>query len=216
MENSQLRQMARQRLKGNWGQPILVVILYTIITTLASKTGLIEKQVLFLDIPLTYTKSTPTTYLVMLLALPIAYGLAIYFLDFARERQVSVGTLFSGYKDAPRMIINQILIGLYTFLWTLLFVIPGIVKSISYSMSLYILKDNPDISANKAITLSKEMMKGHKAEYFLLQLSFIGWFILSAFTFGIGLIWLIPYIHTTNAYFYEDIKRQNIYSQEVV
>jgi uncharacterized membrane protein len=89
-----------------------------------------------------------------------------------------------------------------------LFVIPGIIKKYSYALTPYILKDNPKLEYNSAITLSRKMMDGHKWELFYLQFSFIGWAILSCFTFGIGYLWLIPYIQTTQAAFYEEVKAE--------
>lgn len=105
--------------------------------------------------------------------------------------------------------MNVVLLrSLFTFLWTLLLVVPGIIKAISYSQTLFIAIDNPEISANDAIDKSKEMMNGYKWKYFLLALSFIGWIILGIFTLGIGFLWIIPYISIANAKFYEDLKNQ--------
>ena len=96
----------------------------------------------------------------------------------------------------------------YLFLWTLLFIIPGIIKSFSYAMTYFIINDHPEYSINQAITESRRMMDGHKMEYFILCLSFIGWFILSCITLGIGFLWLIPYFYTTSAAFYEEIAEE--------
>ena len=97
---------------------------------------------------------------------------------------------------------------LFTFLWTLLFIIPGIIKAFSYAMSPYILEENPELSANEAIDRSRAMMKGHKFDLFWLYLSFIGWGFLCIFTLGIGLLWLMPYMQTAEAAFYEDVKAE--------
>ena len=90
----------------------------------------------------------------------------------------------------------------------LLFIIPGIIKSFSYAMTYFIINDHPEYSINQAITESRRMMDGHKMEYFILCLSFIGWFILSCITLGIGFLWLIPYFYTTSAAFYEEIAEE--------
>ena len=82
----------------------------------------------------------------------------------------------------------------YTFLWTLLLVIPGIMKSYSYAMTLFILKDYPELQYNAAKEKSMAMMSGHKMKMFLLDLSFIGWAILCCFTLGIGFLFLAPYV----------------------
>ena len=94
----------------------------------------------------------------------------------------------------------------FFFLWSLLFIIPGIIKLFSYAMTPYILEEHPELSANDAIDRSRAMMKGHKFDLFWLLLSFIGWFILTLLTLGIGGLWLQPYMQTSVAGFYEDVK----------
>ena len=96
----------------------------------------------------------------------------------------------------------------YIFLWTLLLIIPGIIKAFSYAMTSYILKDNPEIKNNEAIEKSMQMMQGHKMDLFLLYLSFIGWAILSVLTLGIGFIFLTPYVNAAVSHFYEDLKEE--------
>ena len=101
---------------------------------------------------------------------------------------------------------GMFLMGLFLALWSLLLIIPGIVKAFSYAMTPYILEEHPELSANEAIDHSRAMMKGHKFDLFWLILSFIGWGILCLFTFGIGYLWLTPYMQTAVAAFYEDVK----------
>ena len=88
-----------------------------------------------------------------------------------------------------------------------MFIIPGIIKSFSYAMTYFIINDHPEYSLNQAITESRRMMDGHKMEYFILCLSFIGWFILSCITLGIGFLWLIPYFYTTSATFTKRLQK---------
>ncbi len=113
---------------------------------------------------------------------------------------------FSGFDDFFSAFKVTFLVGLYTFLWSLLFIIPGIIKSYAYSMSLYILADNKGKGARECIRESVEMTDGHKGELFVLDLSFIGWIFLGALTFGIAYIWIIPYYNATRANAYEAIK----------
>ncbi|MHA7966899.1 DUF975 family protein [Paenibacillus sp. CAU 1782] len=98
--------------------------------------------------------------------------------------------------------------GLLTFLWTLLFIIPGIIKSYAYSMVPFILADNPNIGYRRAVELSNEMTRGHKFRMFVLSLSFIGWILLGILAFGIGVLFVLPYINATNAQLYL-VLRQN-------
>ena len=90
-------------------------------------------------------------------------------------------------------------------------IIPGIIKGIAYSQAMYILAENPEIGGREAISKSQEMMRGHKMEYFILLLSFIGWSILASLTFGLLYIWLIPYMNATYANFYQSIKPVDVY-----
>ena len=103
----------------------------------------------------------------------------------------------------------------YTILWSLLLVIPGIIKSYSYAMTSFILKDEPEMKNNAAIEKSMAMMEGNKMKLFMLDLSFIGWAILCIFTLGIGLLFLQPYVAISRAAFYEDLKAQQGGSVEV-
>ena len=108
------------------------------------------------------------------------------------------------------LVIVRIVTTLYIFLWSLLFIVPGIIKSISYALTGYILADNPELSANEAITRSRDLMRGNKLRLFLLCLSFFGWIVLSVFTLGIGLLWLCPYVNATMAAFYRSVSGTDV------
>lgn len=113
---------------------------------------------------------------------------------------------FCGFDDFWSAFKVNFLVGLFTFLWSLLFVIPGIVKSFSYSMSMYILAENKGKGALECINESKAMTNGHKGELFVLALSFIGWMLLGSITFGIAYIWIMPYMSATFANAYQSLK----------
>ena len=118
-------------------------------------------------------------------------------------------TLFvDGFGSWGRNVWGMFVVGLYATLWSFLLIVPGIIKFYAYAMTPYILIDNPELPANQAIYLSKKMMKGHKFDLFYLHLSFIGWFFLSIFTLGIGLLWVVPYMMTAQAAFYQDVKKE--------
>ena len=122
------------------------------------------------------------------------------------NEKIKVSGLIEGYKRSGACIILTLLIQVFVMLWSLLLVIPGIIKSLSYSMAFYILADNPEMSAMEALNESKEIMKGHKWEYFVLNLSFILWILLGVITLGLGFIYVMPYMRTTTANFYNSIK----------
>jgi uncharacterized membrane protein len=191
---SELRATARERLKGNWGKSILTVVVYCILTALINGG--------------TYFKSIGWVVSILTLVISGAWsaGLLTYFIHLVRQEAHSVKLLFS---QLPRLIPFFILLliqGIFIFLWMLLLIIPGIIASLRYSQSFYIMIDNPEMKATDAINRSKEMMKGQKWKYFLLHLSFIGWYLLCIPTLGIGLLWLLPYIYATQASFYEDLR----------
>ena len=137
----------------------------------------------------------------------IEFGFCAYMLSVTRNDGSDFGKLVSGFNRFGDTCVTGILKGLYTALWSLLFVIPGIIKQYSYSMTMYIVHDNPGISANDAITKSREMMNGHKFDLFLLDLSFIGWWLLGVLTFGILIIFYVePYYQVTRANFSEQLR----------
>ena len=113
---------------------------------------------------------------------------------------------FAGFDDLWTAFKTTFFMALFTFLWSLLLVIPGIIKAISYSQAMLIVAENPGMGAREAINRSKAMMEGHKMEYFVLGLSFIGWYLLGAITLGIAYIWIIPYVSATQVNFYNELK----------
>ena len=117
--------------------------------------------------------------------------------------------LFFHYNNFGKLFIANLLTTIFVFLWSLLFVIPGIIAAYSYSMVFYILDENPEMSAMDAIRASKQMMKGHKWELFCLHISFIGWAFLSVFTLGIGYLFLSPYMIAADCAFYNEVKLLN-------
>ncbi|WP_303330797.1 DUF975 family protein, partial [Bacteroides acidifaciens] len=142
--------------------------------------------------------------------LPLAYGLAIVMFSVFknREKDIDFGILFEGFQDYSRIFVTKFLQQLYTALWALLLVVPGIIKYYSYAMTDYILKEEPEMKNNAAIEKSMAMMENNKMKLFMLDLSFIGWAILCCITLGIGFFFLIPYMQSARAAFYEDLKAQ--------
>lgn len=148
--------------------------------------------------------------LVTLLLLPVSWGYAIYFLLHVRMETTTYATLFDGFKDYVRILLTQLLVGLYTFLWSLLLIVPGIIKSYSYALTSFVLLDHPEMKYNAAIEESMRLMKGHKKDLFMIDLTMIGWAILSLLTFGIGFLFLGPYNAEAHAHFYEGLISDDI------
>ena len=138
----------------------------------------------------------------------VCFGVQKYYLERARGnvRHDALGVCLEGLTgDVAGNIVLGLLTMLYTFLWTLLFVIPGIVKSYAYSMAYYIKADNPTYTATQAIEESQKIMRGHKFELFILDLSFIGWYIVGILCFGIGTLWVSAYHEAARAEFYQTL-----------
>lgn len=133
-------------------------------------------------------------------------ALCMFFLKLTKGEEVSVVDVFAGFNKTGRALWLNILIGVFTFLWSLLLVIPGIIKAYAYSMSFYVLADNPELTASEALAKSQSIMRGHKMELFILELSFIGWYFVVGLTLGIAAIYVAPYMNATMANFYNSIK----------
>ena len=151
-----------------------------------------------------------------ILALPLTWGYQTLFLGAVRGGEATAKDLFEGYNKElfSRVLTTTLLYYVYVFLWSLLLLIPGCIKAYSYAMTPFILKDNPEMKNNAAIEESMRMMDGHKLELFLLDLSFIGWALLSLLTCGIGFLWLTPYMNMARVNFYEDLKKASVEVKE--
>ncbi len=144
----------------------------------------------------------------LILSGPVLVGQASYLLDLWRTdtKGDHFEILINGFKEnLANNIVAFILRTVFVFLWTLLLIIPGIIKSLAYSQTFYILADHPELSATEAIDKSQELMRGHKGRLFWLNLSFIGWYLLGALALGVGTIFVIPYHQTALANFYLEL-----------
>lgn len=135
----------------------------------------------------------------------IAIGYSGFNLNLVDHNNPGFETLFAFFSHWKTAAAARFLKSLYTLLWTLLFIIPGIVASYSYAMTEYILAENPNMTAGEAIAVSKEMMTGNRWRLFCLQISFIGWSFLCSLTLGIGNLWLTPYKNAATAAFYREV-----------
>ena len=135
----------------------------------------------------------------------ISVGYARFNLDLVDRGEPGFETLFGYFSYWKTTAIARLLQSVYVLLWSLLFVIPGVIATYSYAMTEFILAEHPELTASEAIARSKEMMSGNRWRLFCLHFSFIGWDILSSLTLGIGNLWLRPYKQAANAAFYREI-----------
>lgn len=188
MSSSDYRRQAWEILRNNWGYAIAACLIASVVTALVS--------------------TASAGILSIVITGPVSCGLAAFFATLFREKRAKLEAIITPTKRQPGdVIVAGVLYNVFVFLWALLFVIPGIVKSYAYSMTFYILNDNPGMTATDAIKESQRMMQGHKLELFLLHLSFIGWFLLCGLTFGILTLFVLPYLEAANFAFYENLKK---------
>lgn len=191
---------ALANLKGNWDKAAIATLIYFLIEMGVSTIG----QMLLGD-----TAGVLFNYVWTIICIPLSWGFAVLFLDFIRGNGIVNERMFDGYKDFVRVFVTYLLYGIAVGLGCILLIVPGIILALMFSQFTYILKDNKEIGSVDALKLSAQMMNGHKMDLFLLGLSFIGWIILALMTLGIGLLFLEPYMQTTFAHFYEDLKEEN-------
>ena len=144
----------------------------------------------------------------------IGVGYAKFNLNLVDKKNAAFETLFEYFSHWKTTTIARLLRALYVFLWSLLFIIPGIVAGFSYAMTDYILAEDPELTADEAISQSKSLMLGNKWRFFCLQFSFIGWDILATLAFGIGHLWLTPYKQAAYAAFYREVSGTEFFPEE--
>jgi len=217
---AELKTMAKQQIKGNIGilflcglvflavffaAGIAIGLINVIITLLLTFINNIIPE--FIQIMIISIVSFITGIPVILLAPAFVLSFAMIFIALTYGQKPRVADIFKGLTTWGKAFLLYLLVGIFVFLWSLLFIIPGIIKAFSYSMSWFVLAENPHMTAREALNESKMIMKGHKWQLFVLGLSFILWFLLGYITIGIAFIYIIPYFYATIANFYNAIKR---------
>lgn len=193
MDRVQLKTAAKGQIAGKIGILFVITLVVSLISGLA--TGILSL------IPVVGSIAAA-----IIVTPAFALSLCRVYINVVKGNTPEVKDAFSGFDDFWAAFKVQFFVGLFTFLWSLLFVIPGIIKGYSYSMALYVLAENKGKAALECINESKKMTEGHKMELFVLDLSFIGWYLLTGITFGIAGIYAIPYITATGVNFYNEIK----------
>lgn len=196
MTRQEIKALAREKFAGNKWKILYPFLLITLISAgLSWATGLIGGLI---------GKLLGLVVSIAMVGLNGSY--MAYILKFTRTGEASMNDIFACFKARWKQIIwSGFLVGLFTFLWSLLLVIPGIIAAFSYAMVGYLAVDT-DLRSKEIIAKSKELMNGHKWEYFVFVLSFIGWALLAPFTLGIIYIWLIPYLYVSLTLYYDQLK----------
>ena len=217
------RAKARQLLAGQWGMAILVTFVASLFGALLVGSGAsfnISIDESFLEFVPERLQNILLYYITIvgsiagllgmaqfILSGVVQLGYSKYLLKLHDGEDADIKDLFSQFNRFGDGFLLSLLTSIYTFLWTMLFIIPGIVAAYKYAMAPFLMLENPDMSASDAITASKHLMKGHKAALFGLDLSFLGWSLLATlFTLGIGHLWLNPYRNVARASFYRNLR----------
>ena len=207
MERSELKFRAKEQLRGNWGIAIGAVLLAAIFTDFDVIYNIGER--FGLD---GLTLSVPVNLLSLFLGGVITTGLCKLLLNLATNiEKPKVENLFSYFNIYLKTLGLNILISLAVAIGTILFIVPGIIVALMFSKAFFILAEDSSKSITQCLSESTEMMKGYKADFFVLELSFIGWWIVAALTLGIGGLWVAPYQKLTEANYYLSLKGNKMY-----
>lgn len=203
MNLSELRAEARKSLAGNWNWAALLTLLLIVIGAV-----------------IRYLLDDLSQPLIDLLSISLAFTFLDLADDGTKENNYFTALFAAFTRDRILPVfINWLLSTIFICLWSLLLIVPGIVKALAYSQAKYIVKDlvdsGQDVGATEAITNSRQLMNGHKWEYFLLNLTFIGWVILGCLSLGIGFLWISPYIQVTKAKYYRTLAGDQFLNSKV-
>ncbi len=228
--SSEIRAIARNALRENWVSVTIAMVVYYLMTstipallTLLMPFGVIREYNALLE---DYIEISYLTGLYgFVLEGAFTLGVCSFMLSFFRARDINAGYIFNGFENFVKAFCLTFMMGLFIFLWSLLFIVPGIIAAIRYSQAFYILADNPGMSVMECIAESKRIMNGNKARYFCMNLSFIGWYILAGIPVGLLLtdfllssgillvvadfilsipsFFLMAYVNTADTVFYE-------------
>ena len=222
MDTSEIRRKAREHLQSNWALSIGIAAVACLLGGLLIGTSFLpnvqfspsrEFSLLF---PFTWQvtdtiritiKSGLLSLAAFLIGGVLQLGYARFLLKQHDGKALDFNDLFSQFDRFGTGFAQDFLRTLYTFLWSLLLIVPGIIAALSYAMTPFILEEHPELTASEAIARSKALMDGHKMDLFILNLSFLGWDILCALTANIGNLFLNPYKNAAYAVFYREISQ---------
>ena len=233
MEASTLRSRARANLAGSWGVSIAIAVVASLLGGLIAGVSFLPE--LETVIPIEYFpalqkfsdwwndglhiggvtlnfRSGIFGFAAFIIGGVLQLGYADYLLKQHDGKETNFNDLFSQFDRFGTGFAQHFLRGLYVTLWSLLFIVPGIIKDLGYAMTPFILAEHPDFTASQAIRLSEELMDGHKTDLFILNLTFIGWDLLAALTLNLGNIALNPYKNAAYAAFYRQIQAEKQYT----
>lgn len=221
IKNQEYKNAALAALSGHWTAAMIVTIVFLLITmaivvpsTLLQPDSATLLENMDPEHPFSiYGDMLPfmfgSSLLSLFVLLPLSIGFYYAFLLLFRRGDDKLTSNMFNEALRPkygRNVLAMFLVELLEGIGLIFFFVPGIILALCYSQVPFVLKDHPELSAVQAMKKSREMMRGHKFDYFWLSLSFLGWILLACLTLGLALIWLLPYMVQTLAVFYEDVK----------
>lgn len=219
MDTKEIRRQARAHLQGNWGLSIGVAVVACLLGGLLTGMSFIPEISYWKQLDFSETweireglrigfKNGIFSLASFLLGGVLQLGYARFLLRQHDGKPTEFNDLFSQFDRFGTGFAQHFLRSLYTLLWSLLLIVPGIIAALSYAMTPFILEEHPELTANEAIRRSKELMRGHKTDLFILELTFIGWSLLCILTLNLGHIALNPYKNAAYAVFYREITKR--------
>ena len=201
MDRDSLKSWAKEKIKGHIFELIIPIIIASFLTALT-----IGAKV---TIDSDGHVSSTSGYNIGIFFYFVQVGLAYFMVNFVNDRPHELKDLFRFSNEYVRTFLTGLLSRIFIFLWTLLLIVPGIMKAYAYALVDLILIDDKykDLGYMDLLKKSEEIMNGHKMDLFLLDLSFIGWHILSVFTCGILEVWVLPYQQTARIKFLDDLMK---------
>lgn len=230
---SYIKSLAKSAFHSQWGVAVLVTLFMGLFTLIDEMVTLVEQIAAdgksFVDLLgedtvnriIEIYKDNYKIILIVSLAIGLfmtilQYGECKVFVDIVEGKDARFSSVFDGLLYPVKSVVANIYIIILTVLWTFLFIIPGLVAAIKYSLTPYIIAENPEIPVTDAVDMSKHMMEGHKMDYFVLILSFIPWIILVTLTCGLASIYVTPYMNATYAQFYVMVRDEYNMGNEIV
>lgn len=196
MNLSELKEDAKSKLDGKYGDAVAITLLYSLISAVSVRIANLVFDNNF------------SFFVNIIIASFFGLGYVSFFYKISKEEDTELNELWSKTNRFTTYFLTTLIADILIFLGTICFIVPGIILMLDYSMVYFIMLDHEEYSASEVLRKSREMMNGHRLELFKLELNFLGWMILGIFTFGILYLWLTPYMKVSISNFYNKIKEQ--------
>ncbi|MCD8019618.1 MAG: DUF975 family protein [Clostridiales bacterium] len=217
LTSSEFKEIAREALKGKWIQAVSTMVVSALMGAFSASIVFMAAFVFFAGLGIRLFEGAPHYFFLLIVMGSLLatfyffaggvarFGYINYNLALLDRRKTRISMAFGRTSHFWQAIYMRIALFFYELFFTILLIVPGIIKSYSYAMVPYILEEKPGFTARQAMKISTRMMRGHKWQLFCLRFSFIGWYILCILTAGLGLLFVIPYKNVAEAVFYNEI-----------